>query len=350
MDNLQPNQEGFDSLDKLSLVVKRNLKSIIKSAPAIIGFSLFLIYFCENHFFPSFDIFSLGSLLIAASILGLLVFATLTFGISMPGLMWTDIFLKDKEVSNEFKYYLPKDNKRKLSQAQLRIIRVYFFLPATLCAYINIYAITSNSDYALYSFAAPVAVCLALATCLKLEYRLSAPSLLKFVLASLISYSLASIISLLFVVISLKGHFPDAPEHLQIILALIVTLAMNVTFTVCAISFQNLKYSHTIFFSMLFAFFLSFISNMWFTLPGGIAKTLGIGNYTATEIHVSGDPCKIKSIPWENNNDQSCTLINAKVVWSLGDTHRIKAYNKDISLPTKNIISVIKEGQQKNPG
>lgn len=342
----QSSKENEDSLDNFILLIKNNIKTIIKAAPATIGFFLFLIYFCKYQFFPSFDLFSLGSLLIAASILGLLVFALITFGISTPGLFWVDIFLKDKDVSEDFSYALPKNDEKKKKVAQLRIIRAYFFLPATLCAYTNIYAILSEHTYASYMFGAPFVICLFLAIGLRCEYGLSIVSLLKFSLASLLSFALSSFISLAFCIVAIKAHIPGESDLAQTLLALFITITMTITFTVCAIAFQNFKYSHTIFFSMIFAFLLSIISNLWGTLPDGIAKALGIGNYVALEIHIKGEPCKIKNIPWKDNKNNSCSLTNTKVIWSLGDTYRLRITTKnktrDLSIPTSNIVSVIK--------
>lgn len=352
MENPQSAPQTVDSLDKLARTIRENLASIIKTAPAVIGFSLFLIYFCENQFFPSFDLFSLGSLLIAASVLGLIVFTTLTIGVSAPGLMWIDIFLKDKDVRDEFEYELSKESKKR-SKQELEIIRTYFFLPAMLCAFTYIHAILSEISYAVYLFAAPLGLCVVLAISLRLKYHLSTSSLVKYVLASLTSYSVASVTSLLFVVFFLKARFPTEPDHIQILIAVALTLLMITAFTICAISFHNLKHSHTIFFSMLFAFTLSIFSNTWIMLPGGIAKILGIGNYIASEINASGKACKIQSIPWQSHNEELCKLTNTKVVWSLGDTYRLRIQNKDIikdiSISATDIVSLIKETTPEAP-
>lgn len=337
--------EQSDSLDNLIRVIRANLKSIIKVAPITIGFSLFLIYFCKYQFFPSFDLFSLGSLLISASVLGLAVFLAITLGTCIPGLLWADVFFKDKEVREELGYFLPKDEKKE-RLANTTFIRSYFLWPSTLCSCTIIYVLVSDNDYASYFIALPLLTCLALALELSSRYELSGTSLVKFILASMMAYTLATIISLAVGMFSVKTHLPGGSDFSQIMLLILITLTMNIVFATCAISLQNLKNSQTIFFSTLFSLLLSFGNNLWGVLPEGIAKILGVGNYIAQEIHISGEPCEIKIIPWKQDENGLCTLENTKIIWSLGDTYRIRIpINEklvDVSIPTGDVISVIK--------
>lgn len=330
-----------DSLDRVIELISSNLKGILKTVPIAIGFSLFLIYFCQHHFFPSFDLFSLGSLLISAAILGLLVFLLISIGISLPGWFWVDIFLKDKEVNEDFLYHFKEEDIK--DKAQLEIVRQYFFWPALFYSALNIILITTDNTEAIYIFGSLVLVCLTLAGTLWRRYKLSASSLIKFTIASSLTYVFASFISLGFCILGLKEHFEGASDIEELLAAIVITSALISTFTVCAISFNNLKHSHTIFFSMLFAFFLSFANNIWFTIPGKIVNLLGIGNYIASEIHVNGKPCEISSIKWKSNNNGTCTLKNTKIIWSLGDLYRIREGTTDISIPSQNITTIIKE-------
>ena len=332
--------EQTDSLDRFIELISSNLKTILKTVPIAIGFSLFLIYFCQYHFFPSFDLFSLGSLLISAAILGLLVFLLITLGISLPGWFWVDIFLKDKEVNDDFLYHFKTEDTQ--NKAQLEIVRQYFFWPTLFYSILNIILITGGNAKAIFVFGIPVAACLLLALTLRLRYRLSIASLAKFTIASSLTYAFASFISLGFCVLGIKEHFHGASDTEELLAAIAITFVLITTFTVCAISFSNLKHTHTIFFSMLFAFFLSFANNIWFTIPEKIVNLLGIGNYTANEIHINGKPCEISSIDWESNNNGSCILKNAKVIWSLGDLYRIRSDATDISIPSHSITTIIK--------
>lgn len=344
-------KDSFDSLDKFALTVKRNITTIIKAVPAIVGFTIFLMYFCEHHFFPSFDLFSLGSLLIAASVLGILIFLLITLGISLPGLIWTDMFLKDKIVRDELSYYLSKTEDKEKKE-KLSIIRIYFFYPAVLATLTSLLAILVKIEEPLY-LTAFLALYFLLAGTLKYKYHLSWSSLLKYTLASTFAFVIASIVSIFFAFTTIKLKYANEPEHYQLFVVVAISILMTMAFTLCAISFHSSKYSHTIFFSMLFAVFISVISNMWITLPGGITKILGIGNYLASEVHVNGAPCKIESIPWKKTTEKNCVLENVRIIWGLGDTHRIQIQNKDetkdISVPTKNITSIIKSNQTAKP-
>lgn len=345
MESTTPNEKQIESLDTLIKLLRSNIKTILKTGPVTIGFTLFLIYFCQNQFFPSFDLFSLGSLLIAASIFGLGVFTLISLGISAPGLFWVDIFLKDREVDDDFSYSFAGNEETK-KKSQLAIVRCYFLLPVTLCGLLNIYLIISDNVHGAYFFGAPLAICILLAIGLKFERKLSASSLFKFVLASTLAFGFANLVSLIFCILAIKAHAPNATSIEETAIAVSVTLAMSMTFSVCAASFKNIKHSHTIFFSMLFAFFLSMISNIWLTLPESIVKILGIGNYTALEIHFNGEPCKVESIEWSTKNEDTCSLNNAKIIWSLGDTYRIrtKANNAeiDLNIPAKHITTIVK--------
>nr|WP_288359295.1 hypothetical protein [uncultured Pseudomonas sp.] len=337
--------EQIDTLDNFIQLVQDNFKSIIKVAPITIGFSIFLFYFCKYQFFPSFDLFSLGSLLIAAAVLGLLVFGLIMLGACGPGLFWSEIFLKDKEVIKELNYYLPKDEKLR-KPANATFIRSYFLCPTTLCACTSIYILISDNEYARYFIALPMLACLALALELKSRYELSTGSLVIFILASTISYTSGTLISVAVGIASIKTHVPDSSEFYQILMLLLVAITMNLVFAIFAISLQNLKTSNTIFFGTLLSLILSFGNKAWEILPEGIAKALGVGNYTAEEIHIKGEPCEIKTIPWKQKESEQCTLGDTKIIWSLGDTYRIRVQVDgkmvDVSIPASDVISVIK--------
>src|SRR5690606_16453530 len=71
---LKSNQDDaveINALDRTISYLFANAGNMIKFGPLGIGFLLFLIYFCQNNFFPGFDLFSLASLLLAAFAIGL---------------------------------------------------------------------------------------------------------------------------------------------------------------------------------------------------------------------------------------------------------------------------------------
>ncbi|WP_313007901.1 hypothetical protein [Stutzerimonas nitrititolerans] len=349
--NLKSKPDGASETDGIDSAIEYIFKrsgSLLKFGPLAVGFLIFLIYFCQNNFFPSFDIFSLTSLLLAAFVIGLAAYLVLVFGIAAPGFFWFDTFVKDSRVNEELEYSGTWRSSRRNNE-NLRILgRVYFFLPLLFCNLFFLWVATTryvDDDLkAVVSFIVLVFVCLAAAAELRKIYELGFGSIAKYVMTTFFSIFLSSVVNIVVVLIILKAHAETADESVQILIAVGGTVGLACVFFVSAIAGLT-NYKYTIFFSALFAILLSLIAGAWAVLPENIIRILGIGNYPASEVVLNEGACKDMASVLKELVSDDCVINDAKIIWSLGETYRIEmsgdVSQKVISLPSSSVGAIL---------
>src|SRR5690606_14484694 len=110
------------------------------------GFLIYFSYFQQNRFFPSFDLFSFSSLLLAAFIFATLLLAVLTILIATPGWLIFNLFLNTKDIKEEILYALPYLAKDKQSK-KLELLRLSVLWPLTTTTAIQLAIILSTPDF-----------------------------------------------------------------------------------------------------------------------------------------------------------------------------------------------------------
>ncbi|MDU9414424.1 hypothetical protein [Pseudomonas sp. zfem005] len=354
MKNPDTNEATIDAIEKLISLIKENIGALLKTVPIAVGFTLFLIYFCQNHFFPSFDIFSLGSLLISAFIFGAAVFFIIALCISFPAFFWVDSFFKNKDIMGELEYFLPQDSKKKRNDKLFLVIKKYFAVPSILSGMTAILCLTgdySSTQQISIFLGTTLATTILLTVDLKREYDLSVLNLLIATLVNYFAMFIASLISLGFALATVRAYMTSEDDIFQVGAAVFVILLMPMIFSISALAAMTISRSHTVFFSAIFSLLLSIFTNMWFSLPAIIVKILGIGNYTADSIHLKKEICSEAIFPKLTKLGENCMLSKTKIIWSIGDTYRLSLggdeKNIDITIPSKFVLSITKE-QSKN--
>lgn len=336
-----------EPLDNIINKIIENHKILLKSGPASIGFLIFLIYFFQNKFFPSFDVFSLASLLISAFAIGGFLYLAITFGIAAPSYFWVSTFFLDEGVKEDLSYYLR--NAKEKTQNTVKILIKYYFLPILICSLADILALTKDLDSTDRDL---IKISLAIFTSTLISYdfynkfKTTKTTLFKFILISSFSYILASLICLFFTIFMLEAHAKGIDESSQIAVAVFSSIIGSMVVSCIAIgSLQNYKY--TIFFSAILTLFITIITNFWIELPNVVMKNLGIGNYTAEKINLTNDYCK-NSKPSNETKEGECQLNKVHVIWSIGEIYNIKlSSGEKMKIPSKYVVS-IQEPHRKN--
>lgn len=350
----QESKAQSDGVDNAIDYVYKNSAKFLRYGPPAIGFLLFLIYFCQNNFFPSFDVFSLTSLLLAAFIIGLLAYLVLAFGIAAPGYFWFDTFVKDRHVKEDLEY----SDKWRVSCKDNRNMRdfgrIYFFLPLLFSNLFFLWvATTSYVDGALRAFVSivvPVALCVGAAVELKKIYRFSFGNTAKYVLATLFSIFISSVVNIIVIIMVVKAHAGTADDSIQMFVGVVATILLSVVFFISAIAGLT-SYKYTLFFSALFAILFSLIVGAWATLPKNIVKLLGVGNYVASEVVLTGSACREISNVLREIVDSDCVIKDVKIIWSLGEMHRLEVSRDSspvvVSIPSSSVSAVLISSNEK---
>ncbi len=342
--------DGSSEVDRINGVTEfffDKSSYLIKFGPLAIGFLIFLIYFCQNNFFPSFDFFSLTSLLLAAFVIGLAAYLVLVFGIAAPGFFWFDTFVKDRQVSDELGYSNLWRSACKSHQNFRMLGRAYFLLPLLFFNLFFIWVLTA--DYigsglkGVVSIAVLFFLTIICAVEIRVVYELSFGSLVKYVVVTLFSIFISCFINFLVVLIIVKAHAESADDSIQMLLAVGVTIALSLVFFVSAISGLT-SHKYTVFFGALFAILFSLIAGAWAVLPKNIIRILGVGNYVAEEVVLDKDACSDFKVTFEGVVGDECVIRNAKIIWSLGEMYRLElpvvAPRKVISIPSGSVAAI----------
>ena len=342
MKSNQDDAVEINALDRTISYFFANAGNMIKFGPLGIGFLLFLIYFCQNNFFPSFDLFSLASLLLAAFAIGLAAYLVLAFGIAAPGFFWFDAFANDRDVREELEYSNKWRSINKDAERLKYLGGVYFFLPLLLCNFFFLWAATSDffdGDLrGTLSVMGPLVLFLLLGFGLKITYQLGVFSVVKYVITSFFSVMLAGVVNLVLIVMVVKAHFETADDAVQMLAAVGGTLILAILFFGSAIA--GLKhFRYTVFFSALFSVLVSIVVGAWLVLPGKIVQILGIGNYVATEVVLNNGACEEFRVAFDGIVDDKCVINDVRIIWSLGEIYRL-----EISHDTSKAVMIVPSG------
>ncbi len=324
------------------LFIKQNFSAIAKIFPPLLGFAIFLSYFYQHKFYPSFDLFQFSSLLLSAFILGIIVIGALIAALSAPGFLVFYLFLNTKEIKEEITYALPY-TKDKRDKTILLLLGVCYYLPFV----VSTLAMTTillyyTTLYSLSFFIIPTIIALCAGITLQHLFKLPKFSFIKYTASS---YAAMLLINFLGFGIALKSSdFIESvnSEVLRTAILFCIPTAITIIATTCSMGYFA-GFRFVLNFSTFFAILIASYSGILTTLPEKTMNHLGLGNYTAEKIILSSDYCDSETSKFIPTGD--CTLHDAHVVWSFGENLALTLNNQDdrlIQIPSRFIKTIIK--------
>ncbi|MDG6398412.1 hypothetical protein QCD79_00250 [Pseudomonas quasicaspiana] len=317
------------ALDHTEIFLRKHNWKLFRITSFSFGFMLFLVYFCQNSFYPDFDIFGFASLLVAASILGGGIVVFVTLGFCSPGLFWHHTFFRDPIIHAHF------SNTSAVTQSseklQHRLTTSYFFVPCTVSLailYVCVFLLSTPASYTTGLLAGPMVIGAYWGKKLAKEYALPKWSALKFAITALITFFLTNIISLLLLITAkdlLKEQYNLLGDH---IFAITLLCLFSVIFTVIARLIQ-VSLTHAVIVGSLLAISVMLFSQAFTRIPNNIVKLLGIGNYDVENVLLTEDACTQLSKVEAYSIDTKCRIDQAHIIWSMGDTYYFEWTHND---------------------
>lgn len=341
-----PSADYIDTvLEVVPPLLKRHSSLLSKMLPPLFGFGLFLVYFCRNQFYPSFDLFQFSSLLLAAALIGFVVVGLVVFAITLPGLIVFRSFLNTKEIKEDITYAMPYAEKPRGNMV-LRLIGLTYFLPHVLTG-LTFWLLFwwLKSHMTVLMLVVPVMVSLLFGFLLKRSFALGRRSAWKYAWAS----SFPNVIVLGLILVITKSLLPlmtELPPWLQLSggVAIILVIA-SVTSVVAAANFGG--WHATALFGLVFGLFIAGFSGLLTSLPETTVRTLGLGAYSAKQVIFAPEFCG-GTLPEQLAMQNNCTLTNAHIVWSLGETMVIRP-NADealqFQLPARFVHAIVQNSE-----
>ena len=331
------------SLDTVFEFIEKHNWKLFRIASLGFGFLIFLIYFCQNHFYPDFDLFSFLSLLATAALIGGLMVLVIAFGFCAPGWTWSEAFFSDKPVREELAYRINGNMPKE--RLDHRLINRYFFAPGFICMsilWMALYFFEGDTAYTIGLVAGPFLSGLLFGSILQRNYELPPFSWAKFTVTAFLVFFIANIVALLSTLEVARG-VPEAVKAVgEYPFMAACFFASLVAFTiVTAIIRGNPRFVLIV--SPLFAVVLMLWTNTWIDLPGKIVKLLGLGNYQAEQVILNSDLCeKYKAIEGYGIKS-NCALNDVHVIWSMGSTTvmtwQFASQELKVKIPSSSILS-----------
>lgn len=322
---------------------KRHLSWMIKVFPLLFGFSIFLAYFNQYGFYPSFDLFQFSSLLLAAALVGVVVIGAFVLLLLLPGAMIFQLFLENRTIKDELRYARPCREEDQTSFTVTQLI-LLFFLPFMMLTTLQLVVLLNTpSSYLMYMEFTPIGV--GLLSGLLLQWRFGLPrfAFLHYGLAAYVPLVLVSFFTAytLFNSASRFEEFLGGAAKWPILIG--VTLVLSGIAALCAATPIG-GWSFALHTSVFFAMIIAFYSGTLTTLPEKTIQRLGLGHYTAEHVVLDAQYCEAGTRQLLEL-DERCTLENVAVVWSLGETLVFQRAGHDKQLyqiPSRVVKAIVK--------
>lgn len=309
-------------LDDMYNYFKENMITSSLSIINFFGITYFLIYFIKINYIPNLDFSGTVYLLIVMSFIGLFVSIFLYFVLILPSIIWQEgvsFSFNDKIIKDKFLNNLNFIIMISLSSISIYIITVYINngLYQTLSFFFLLWFYSSVTQYLINSFS--------------FKSYMSIGNLLQ-ILKIFILYFVLSIIILFPIIViylvsgtqQLNSEFPTF---------VLIAIVINLLFL------QNK--SLLILFS-IFIFFLGLFFINPGLIPTLVIQKLHIGGFSATVIF-KHDYCltlRTYQIPITQENKASCSVNINKVLWRVGKESLLNVADKNITVPSDQIISM----------
>ncbi len=314
--------EEVPALERCIDLLKVKFATVFKAASMVFGFSIFLVYFVQNGFYPDVDLWGFGSLLCISAFFGFLLTLYFSFGLSVPGVVWKE-FHSDSDVMRELHRNL-SDSGTKRTFYQTLISRCFFlpvFFNAILAWCIVCFGTGGLSDFLAW-FVLPAMSGLVFSLYVWKVYSLTKYSVLKFLVFGGGSFVLVSVVSWVLGFAIYKGGLLEQAsvnKDVQLLFALMVSVLLIFFMTFVL----HMKKSYTVFVGGVIGVFAMLVAGVWGTMPGALVRNLGIGNYTAESVILKEAECtRLKSTDYPISD--SCELKSIHVVWAWGGSYQFR--------------------------
>lgn len=324
-------------------VIKNRGVTYFKGASLCFGFGLFVIYFMQNNFYPEFDLFSFGSLLVTSSVIGVFVTAYMAFGFAMPSIFWLGYF-SDKGVREELGYMLktPGANKEFYNWR----MKYCYFLPVTMCLIVAIVIFNVTNEAYAYTLAlvgVPVFLGVIFGIALARKYRLPNGYAVQYVLTGSVAYISATLLIALFGLAAARNFVLSEVLKNNTLAMVVAFLISGLMMFLVTISLQ-MRRGYVYVVSAIVGVIAMTLLNAWVTMPGAIVRGFGIGNYEAESVLIKGEMCdKLRLNKYLVG--EGCALKNIHVVWAWGGSYSFRlADGRQLKLDKSSVGSIVSEG------
>lgn len=345
----QQSKQSTSELDPIDKVVQatrqlfnKNFSLIAKLLPPIIGFSIFIAYFYQHNFYPSFDLFQFSSLLFGAAMIGFLLIGALVLALSLPGLAIYHLFHNTKQIKEDLKYAAPYTDPGKTWHV-LWLIGLSFAAPYAIYSLVLSYILINyTSLFSAATFITPIPIALLFGIALQVKFSLPKFSFLKYLTTTYAPLLL--ICWLTFSVLTDAKSIISSiqAEHLQTAALYLIPLGISLLAAICSMAAYG-GMSYSLHFSFFFALVISFYSGALAGLPDRVIRDFGLGSYQAKQIWLSNDYCVDNSSSLSLSDD--CSLHDAHVIWSQGETIVLRIGGNEtqqIQIPSRYLKAIVK--------
>ncbi|MGM3387268.1 hypothetical protein KXR94_06420 [Stutzerimonas stutzeri] len=344
MDRPAPDEDIFDrALESSSNFLRRHISMILKIAPPLFGFGMFVLYFYRNHFYPSFDLFQFSSLLIAAAAIGFIIIGLLVVLLFLPGPWIFGQFLDLRIIKDELRYSRPYLDHQ-LGWWALKLGGLVFALPFLTCA-LGLLSILVLAPplFTISVLVVPILVTLLFGLIIQAVFMLPKFSFVRYMWAADVGVMVVGVL-----VTYTLGQSAPIIEGFQIgawkwVVYVAAVLGVSGIAALCSFAFIA-GWNPALHFSAFFAMFIAGYSGLLTTLPDKAVQALGLGNYLAEAVLLEPNYCEapIEQLPM----DASCVMKDVHIVWSLGETLVLRsADNRVVQIPSKFVRAIIKPAQ-----
>lgn len=329
-------------IEKAYVILKPIVPQLAKFAPPVIGFSLFLLYFHANHFYPSFDLLQFSSLLLSASGVGFAIIGFIFLALLLPGQWIFHGFMNISVIRDQLLAWLPGIPNIKI----FWMLGVIFLVPYCLSSLLLSFVLIQFPDMYLFSFmGGSLLITLACGIAIQLQFKLPRFSFCRYLFHAWVPVMAVNVLAFSLVIDTLDLIGKLDGEALQILAIFLIPLMCCVVAAFCsALSIAGIKYTAP--FSLFFALLIAFYSGILAGLPGRVMQQLGLGNYKAQSVLFKSDYCKGEMPAWLGLGT-SCSLNDVHVIWGLGETYSFliekDGKQRQVQVPSKEIKAIVRE-------
>lgn len=321
---------------------KRYFSLIAKLGVPLLGFAIFLSYFIQHRFYPTFDLFQFSSLLLAASVISLVLVGGSAAFLLASGAMMHYAFINLPAIKEELSYIRPA-NEQQLGHFVLKILLLIYVLPFASSALAVTYLTLNHASFVSALFITPVLITLLAGLIVQKSFELKPFSFLRFIWAAYFPTVLIAFFSILVILDAAVRIDSIDSELLKTAIVYLVPLLISLIASLCAACFIG-GWNVALHFCVFFGLGIAFYSGALTVLPDRTVNKLGLGHYQAEQILLEQAYCDTHAQQMLALS-KDCSLKDVHVVWLMGDTLSFKS-SKDsaqlLQIPTRFVKAVVK--------
>lgn len=321
----------------------KHFSLVAKVGPPLFGFAIFLFYFNQHRFYPTFDLFQFSSLLLAAAILGFVLVGTSVLLLVMPGAWMHYGFINSPSIKEDLRYIRPASDSQSIRFVTILLTFNYALPFIGSAAGLTYVMLNHTSLFNTALFLIPLLMTLLSGLILQKLLELRTYSFLRFIWAAYFPTLIIAFFSILTIREASARIDQIDNEALKITVIYGVPLLISLIAGFCALGFVA-GWSFALHFSTFFALLIAFYSGALTVLPDKTIRSIGLGNYQAERIIFEDSYCDTHT-RYALELNEHCSLEDVHVVWLMGDTLSFKAGTESerlVQVPSRFIKAVIK--------